>query len=255
MHGAPPALALAAPPPPDPRRDALFLDLDGTLADIAPTPDAAALHPAAAELLPNLVVAFAGRVAVVSGRSIAALERMLPPRALAAGLALSGSHGLEVRRAGAEPECAPPAPGLPAAAQALAALAAADPRLILERKPLSLALHYRAAPERETELRARACAIAADAGLALQTGKRVVELRTPGADKGDAIRRLMQGAPFEGALPRFIGDDDTDEAGFAVAAHLGGHGIRVGPAGGTVAAYGLADVAAVASWLAGGLAR
>jgi trehalose 6-phosphate phosphatase len=254
MHGAPPALALAAPPPPDPRCDALFLDLDGTLADIAPTPEEATLHPEAAELLPDLVTAFAGRVAVVSGRSIATLEKMLPARALAAGLALAGTHGLEVRRAGGQTAGARAAPGLQAARKALAALAAADPRLILEEKALSLALHYRAAPERETELRKSAQAIAVADGLALQTGKMVVELRTPGADKGEAIRLLMQAAPFADARPRFIGDDDTDEAGFAVAAALGGHGIRVGPAAETVAAYGLPDVAAVAAWLARGLA-
>ncbi|MFN3592381.1 MAG: trehalose-phosphatase [Thermaurantiacus sp.] len=253
MHGAPPALALAAPPPPDPRRDALFLDLDGTLANIAPTPEEARLHPEAAGLLPALVAAFRGRVAVVSGRSIATLDRMLPPAAIAAGLALAGTHGLELRMAGTKIIGPAPAPGLPPAAAALQALAVEDTRLRLEEKGLSLALHYRAAPEREAELRGRAADIAGAHGLALQTGKMVVELRTPGADKGAAIRQIMQSPPFAGAMPRFIGDDDTDEAGFAAAATLGGHGIRVGPAPQTVAAYGLPDVAAVAAWLAQGL--
>lgn len=247
--------ALPIPAPPDPAADSLFLDLDGTLAEIAPSPEAATLHPAAHALLPRLVPAFAGRVAVVSGRSLAALEALLPPAALAAGLALAGTHGLELRRNGGTEPAARAAPGLATAARALADLARRDPRLRVEDKALSLALHYRGAPEREAELRARARTIAAATGLALQTGKMVVELRTPGPDKGDALRRLMGERPFAGSRPWMIGDDDTDEAGFAAAAALGGHGVRVGPARATAAAFMLPDVAAVVGWLGQGLGR
>lgn len=248
-------MALAAPPPPDPARDALFLDLDGTLAEIAPTPDAATLHPGVRDVLPRLIPAFGGRVAVVSGRSISALDGMLPAPALAAGLALAGTHGLELRRPGGAVERDAPAAGLPAAVAALAGLAGADDRLLLEEKALSVALHYRAAPDREAELRHRAAEVASAQGLLLQSGKMVVELRTPGTDKGGALRRLMAGAPFAGARPLFVGDDDTDEAAFAAAAALGGHGIRVGPAGLTAAAHALPDVEAVAAWLASGIGR
>lgn len=252
MPGARPTPA--APPAPDPRCDSLFLDLDGTLAEIAPSPDAAALHPEAAALLPRLVPAFSGRVAVVSGRSIDTLERMLPPAALAAGLALAGTHGLEVRSAGATVAGARPAPGLAAAGRALAGLVSADSRLLVEDKRLSVALHYRGAPEREAELRKGAARIAAECGLSVQTGKMVVELRTPGPDKGGAVRRLMREPPFAGSKPWVIGDDDTDEAGFAAAADLGGQGIRVGPASQTCAPFRLADVSAVTAWLTLGLA-
>lgn len=145
-----------------------------------------------------------------------------------------------------------PHAGLAPARTALCALAAEDPRLLLEDKGLSVALHYRSAPQLAKHVLATAGHLARQLGLTLQTGKMVAELRTPGADKGDALRAFMSEPPFAGHVPIFIGDDDTDEAAFRAAAALGGHGIRVGrPNGPTAAAWHLADVSAVAIWLEG----
>ncbi len=77
----------------------------------------------------------------------------------------------------------------------------------------------------------------------------VLELKTPGADKGTAVTAFMQEAPFKGAVPVMLGDDLTDEYGFEAAAALGGYGVLVGPERETAARYRLDDVDAVLTWL------
>ena len=224
---------------------ALFLDFDGTLVELADAPGAIAVPADLSPLLGRLAARLDGRLALISGRSIADLERHLD----CAGLAVSGSHGLELRLAGgaALPPTRPE--GLDEARAALARLAAEDSRLLVEDKPASVALHFRAAPERERELCDAAAALAARTGLAVQRGKMVAELRPPGADKGDALKALMREPPFAGARPLFVGDDLTDEHGFEAAAAFGGAGILVGPPRDTAARYRLAGVAEVAQWL------
>ncbi|MFQ3596167.1 MAG: trehalose-phosphatase [Sphingomonadaceae bacterium] len=237
---------LAPPPRLDPAADALFLDFDGTLAAIAPTPDAVTLSPGMRAALADLPARLSGRVAIVSGRPVAALLAMLGFD----GLHLVGVHGLEQRAPFGQTHSPAPAPGLAEATQALEALASRAEGLLVERKRLSVALHYRLAPAMEPQARAAAEELAERHGLALQTGKMVLELRTPGADKGSAVTEMMGEPPFRGFRPVFVGDDDTDEHAFAAVARLGGHGIRVGtPAGETSAAHALADVEAVAAWL------
>ncbi len=243
---APCGIDRAGPPAPDPSRDALFLDFDGTLAEIAPTPDAAGLSAPMRSALAEACRRFPGRVAVVSGRSLAKLDRLLGVD----GLPLAGVHGLEIRLPGGAEVRTPGADGLAPARALLKAFVAREPGLLLEDKGVSLALHYRAAPGLAPLAHARAHAIAQQTGLELQTGKMVIELRTPGADKGRAIEQLMGEAPFAGRRPLFVGDDDTDERGFAAVARMGGWGIRVGGvAPGSAARFGLPDVAAVANWL------
>ena len=128
-------------------------------------------------------------------------------------------------------------------------LPAADPRLLVEHKPASVAFHFRQAPERQKEVEALALALAERTGLSVQRGKMVVELRPHGADKGDALRRLMREPVFAGARPLFMGDDLTDEHAFTAAAALGGAGILVGPERATAAAWRLPNVTAAARWL------
>jgi trehalose 6-phosphate phosphatase len=132
---------------------------------------------------------------------------------------------------------------------ALLGFAEERPGLLVEEKPASIALHYRGAPQHEETALALVGALAARTGLALQPGKMVVELRPPGADKGDAVRRLMAEPAFAGKRPVFVGDDLTDEHAFTAAAEMGGAGILVGPPRETAAAWRLDDVAAVAAWL------
>ena len=110
-------------------------------------------------------------------------------------------------------------------------------------------MHYRQAPELEPEVRRHADAIAAETGLSLQLGDMVVELRTPGLDKGAALKAFMREAPFKGAVPVFVGDDLTDEHGFRAARSLGGLSVLVGPLRATDADMRLESVDAVRRWL------
>jgi trehalose 6-phosphate phosphatase len=229
--------------------DALLLDFDGTICEIAPTPATACLSDEMALALRSVRERLHGRVAIVSGRAIETLEQLIPVE----GLMLVGVHGLEVRLRDGRVDRPPPAPGLEVARMRLAELVAREPGLLLEDKGLSVALHYREAPGLAPIAHAKARAMADSLGLQIQTGKMVVELRTPGADKGSAVALVMQEPDFKTYRPVFVGDDDTDEAAFGVAADLGGFGIRVGVRSpGSSALFGLGDVAAVRAWLEAG---
>ncbi len=188
-----------------------------------------------------------GALALVSGRSLEALDQFFGEPALAA----AGQHGLEwrdangrVTRVETQPE------GIGEARSRLAALAARHAGLLVEDKGMSLALHYRAAPRLAGFAHRAMRALARDLGgtFSLQAGKRVVELRPSSLDKGDAIAAFMADAPFRGRVPLFIGDDATDERGFARVNAMGGHSIKVG-AGRTQARWWLRDVGAVQAWL------
>jgi trehalose 6-phosphate phosphatase len=229
----------------DPRRDALFLDVDGTLVGIRSRPGDVIGDPELFELLRGLSERLQGRVAAVSGRSIADVDRILSGTLAC----VAGVHGLERRRAGGEIVRPEPPAGFPQVLQALQAFAARDEGLILENKGLSVALHYRNAPSYEAEALALTRDLAQAHGMKLQPGRMVVEVRAPEGDKGAAIRAYMEEPPFKGARPVFAGDDLTDEAGFEAAAALGGYGVLVGAARPTAAARRLEDEAAVRDWL------
>ncbi|MGH8250725.1 MAG: trehalose-phosphatase, partial [Steroidobacteraceae bacterium] len=123
-----------------------------------------------------------------------------------------------------------------------------DPRLLIEDKGAGVALHYRRAPERAGECIAAMRELAAAAGLAVITGKNIVEARPRGTDKGVAVELLAVHAPFSARPPVFVGDDVTDEDGFRAAERAGGHGVKVGP-GATAARYRLDRVGEVHDWL------
>jgi trehalose 6-phosphate phosphatase len=224
---------------------ALFLDFDGTLVDLAATPDSIRVSPALGPLLERLRRRLDGRLAIVSGRSLADLERHVP----ASGIAFSGSHGVELRLAGgtALPLSVPI--GLDDVRDRVAAFAAGDEGLLVEEKPAGIALHYRLAPEWAGPAADFMGALAAERGWAVQPGNMVVELRPTGATKGDALRAFMTEPKFAAARPVFVGDDLTDEHAFEAAAGLSGAGILVGPARRTAARYRLDSVQAVAEWL------
>lgn len=224
----------------------LFLDLDGTLLELLDRPDDVVADDDLRTLLLRLSTRLAGRVAVVSGRSLAQLDAILGP--VAHAIALSGSHGCEHRWRGASEQPERPAL-LDVAAAQFAAFAAERDGVMLEEKSFGVALHYRMAPDSEAEARALAVALARDTGLQLQKGKMMVELRCPGSDKGGAVRRLMGHPPMAGTVPVFVGDDITDEAAFEAARALGGAGVLVGPARASAAEFRLPDPAAVRAWL------
>lgn len=228
----------SAPPAPASRslslsQTALFLDLDGTLAPFETAPDLVTPQPHRSALIARASRRLEGRLAVVSGRSVSEVDRILD----GASPCVAGVHGLERRSGSREHPHQPCHPALPDVDEAFEAIAKARPGLLVEKKPLSVALHYRNAPAAGEAVRELAQRLAAQHGLLLQEGVMVAELRTPGPDKGDAVRAFMAEANFKGSIPIFVGDDLTDEAGFEAAAALGGFGVIVGPRAPT-AAYG-----------------
>lgn len=223
----------------------LFLDFDGTLVAIAERPDGVVVDQRLERLMATLTRLLDGRLAVISGRAMADIDRLLTRGSLPVG----ASHGIELRFPGGR-QAEPPRPrGLDQIVTSMRALQADYPQIIVEEKPFGVALHYRQAPEAEEACRALAAQLAQRDGVALQTGKMVFELRAAGHDKGTALEALMADPKMHATRPIFIGDDDTDEAGFAAATRLGGAGILVGPPRATAATYHLADVPAVLSWL------
>lgn len=224
---------------------ALFLDLDGTLAPIVSRPDQVMPDARRTSLLEHLCRGLHGRLAVVSGRTLADLDRILEHRVDA----LAGVHGLTRRTGAGEVRTAQAHPGHAKALAALSAFAQPLHGVLVEDKGLSIALHYRQAPEIAAAAIREAEQVATDTGMTLQPGRMVMELRTPGPTKGDSVRAFMAEAPFAGARPIFLGDDLTDEDGFEAAERLGGFGVLVGAPRATAARFQLDDVEAALAWL------
>lgn len=240
-------LMISLPAPKPLRLDgaALFLDLDGTLAPIAARPQDVVSNPRLTRLIERLDAGLGGRLAVVSGRTLEDVDRILEGRIVC----VSAVHGLVRRDRHGGLQTPEPHPGMNQAVAALRDFAGRDPGLLVEEKGASVALHFRLARARALDARALARRVAAETGLALQEGDMVEELRTPGPSKGDAVRDFMATDDFRGAVPVFVGDDATDEHGFDAVARLGGFGILVGRPRETHARFGLRNVEDVLAWL------
>jgi trehalose 6-phosphate phosphatase len=212
-------------------RTALMLDFDGTLVDLAPTPDAVVVAPGLVEDLHTLRQTLGGALAVVTGRPIATIDALLK----SAPHAVAGEHGAAVRHGPAEPVRNPDLPALPDTWLAAAERLVADhPGALLERKGRGFALHYRAAPHAKPVFRdALSALLAQREDFQLLPAHMLWEVRPRGADKGYAVSTLMENPPFAGRIPLFIGDDVTDEDGMAVARAMGGAGLQVDPAFGS----------------------
>ncbi|GGC32030.1 trehalose 6-phosphate phosphatase [Novosphingobium marinum] len=243
--------ALPAPPPLDCSANcALFLDFDGTLVDIAPQPDAIAVDPALPGLLDALSTRLDGRLAIVSGRAVADLDRHLGKL----DVAYAGSHGGEFRPSGSDAVelLAPPLPR--EAEDEVRDFVSHSEGLLAEAKPLGIAMHYRAAPAREDAVLELASELSARLGLEMKRGKMVVELLTPGSDKGSAVARFMDMEQFRDATPLFLGDDVTDEDAFEIVREHGGTAILVGEERESAAGWRLSGVGEVHRWLKAALA-
>lgn len=233
-------------PPPSGIDCAYFLDVDGTLLDIADTPDAICVDDALLDLLAQLLQCSGGAVALVSGRALADLER----RFGSLGLALAGQHGLERRDAGGRRHIhAAPAPPRRLIGERLAPMLARHDGLLLEDKGMAMALHYRRAPHL-ADWAVRLMHTFAGPDLEVQRGKCVAEIKPAGCDKGTAMVQYLAEAPFRGRRPVFVGDDLNDERGFDEVNRRDGISIKVG-SGPTCARYRLPDAAAVRRWLHG----
>jgi trehalose 6-phosphate phosphatase len=220
-------------------RAALLLDLDGTLLDIAPRPDAVVVPTGLPEVLLALRRRLGDAVAVVTGRPVETVDALLGD----AVFAVAGEHGGAIRHRPGQPVERPPQPSPPLVWLAAAErLAAAHPGVLLERKARGFALHYRAVPDAGQELRrVLEDLLAGSERFELLPAHMLWEVRPRGADKGKAVVTVMDCAPFRGRLPVFIGDDVTDEDAIAAAAAMGGAGLRVQDAFG--------EAAGVRAWL------
>lgn len=250
--GTAPSGASCAPPTALPLdRHAVFLDLDGTLIEYAPHPWAVTADAPLLRLLETLPRYCGGAMALVSGRSIETLDKLLAPLRLPA----SGLHGYERRSAsGVETRhAAPAAHALASARRLMARVAQQDPRVRLEDKRFALALHFRQAPQLGTEIvdAARAIAEQVGGGLELLLGSQVVEIAPRGVSKASGIAEFMREPPFAGRRPLFVGDDVTDEVAFEWVNAAGGLSVAVNVSGRTAAATRLRSVREVRTWLNG----
>jgi trehalose 6-phosphate phosphatase len=215
----------------DPRdfgRLALLLDVDGTLLDIAPTPQEVVVPRELPGTLSRVRDRLEGALALVSGRMISEIDNFFAPLQLAA----VGGHGAEIRPTAAGPIIAGRATPIDAEfKQQLKDIALSHPGVLVEDKGYSLALHYRKVPKQGVALIhdvKHAHQAWGDQSIELLFGKAVLELKFAGFNKGSAVRQLMTYPPFARRAPIFIGDDHTDEDAFKVMPEFNGQAMSVG---------------------------
>ena len=225
-------------------RVALFLDFDGTLVEIAETPDGIDVPRDLNARICALETRLGGALAVVSGRALDDLESHTGPLSVAC----AGSHGSHCRAADGDDVGEPPA-DLSAEIRNKISDFAEEHGFRLEEKTHGAALHYRSDPTLEGEGLRFAERLADEHAVVVKRGKCVIEFVASEASKASAVRAFMALKSFAGALPVFIGDDVTDEDGMRAATELGGFGVAVGERESENARYGLASPAAVHHWL------
>lgn len=234
---------------PPPRADwALFLDIDGSLLDIAATPQDVIVAPEVREILADLAQALDGAVALLSGRPLRDIDRLFAPLRLPA----AGQHGAEIRRLAGGERAVAAAPALDSLRRRLSALADEHPGVLIEDKGASLTAHYRLAPGCGTLLRD-----AIEHGMAclgseyeLLESKMAFDVKPRRFTKGSAVAEFMRRPPFAGRRPVVVGDDITDLDGFAVALRGGGCAIQIGPRPAGPGMHFLSGPPALRTWLA-----
>jgi len=226
---------------------AILLDVDGTIVDIAPTPDQVRAPASLRRTLARLLERTGGAVALVSGRPIDSIDRIFAPLLLPA----IGGHGAEMRPS-VDADVRRLTGSLDdALRRRIAAIAKADSAILVEDKGYAMALHYRQAPAQEAVIKDAVEAIRRDlppGSIEVLPGKSVVEVKVAGFDKGTALRTLMTCPNFVGRRPIFVGDDTTDETGFAAMPEFRGVPISVGREVPGVT-NGFADPSDVRRWL------
>jgi len=204
---------------------ALFLDIDGTLLDIAARPDAVVVPPGLPALLARVRERLGGALAIVTGRPLAQVDEFF-----SGNLPAAAEHGAMLRdAAGVLHHIAKRPAAFNHWLETLGEETRKIPGVIIEVKEVSVVIHYRQAPDAAERLRGLAESLIAGAGpdVALLPAHMAFELRPRGAGKDSALAWFMERPPFAGRIPVFIGDDTTDEPAIALATALGGTGLHV----------------------------
>jgi trehalose 6-phosphate phosphatase len=234
--------------PPPPALDwCLFLDVDGTLVELTDTPSQTAADAQIKSLLREVSERLGGAVALISGRKIETLDQLFAPLKLPA----AGLHGVERRKFDGSIQGASFVDSrLDLARASLKSLVDAHPGTLLEDKERTIAVHFRTAPQFADAMRDGVVEIANSLGrdYHIQGGKMMFEIKPRGFTKATAIQSFMKESPFRGRRPVFIGDDLTDQDGFAMVESQGGLSVGVGDH--VQGQYYLANVPAVRAWLA-----
>jgi trehalose 6-phosphate phosphatase len=224
MSSRPTAIAALAE---DPARSGLVLDFDGVLSPIVEDPTASAMPEPVAAILARLAPAL-GLLAVLSGRP----AEFLANRVRVGGVRLLGSYGIEqiwngVRQI--DPEARKWLGPVQEASRTLRDVLSASPGIRVEEKSVSVAVHWRQAPDRSAaagEVRRVTARIAAETGLRLEPGKLVEELRPPlDVDKGSAISALMASEKL--TTIAYAGDDLGDIPALLAVREAGGYALVV----------------------------
>jgi trehalose 6-phosphate phosphatase len=224
---------------------ALFLDVDGTIAEIMPRPWDVVPDSRRSALVKEVYEATSGRLAILSGRTLEDVDRILE------GLVpcVAAVHGLVQRMPDGTIVTTERSPVLTEVRERVEEFVARHPGVTVEQKGSSYALHYRAAGQYEKDVRSFTASIAETMRLSVQNGSMVSEIRTPGPNKGTALKLFLERPPFAGFTPVMVGDDLTDEDAFAAAHEMGGYGIMVGSERPSRAWFRIPSVPDVMSWL------
>jgi trehalose 6-phosphate phosphatase len=231
----------------DPDRWALFIDIDGTLLDVAATPDAVTVPAGLVQLLDSVVTGLGGALAILTGRRIADADRLFAPLALVA----SGVHGTELRTERGGP-ISTLSQEIPACVvQAMDNINRIASGILVEHKGSGVAVHYRNAPLAHAALESEMAAIVAASSydLVLREGRKVLEAVPLGYTKGSALEMLASRPPFKGRCPVMVGDDVGDESAFLAAERLGGLALRVAGEHYGKESADFEDVRSVRAWL------
>jgi trehalose 6-phosphate phosphatase len=240
--------ALPRPPAPGPDAGwALFLDVDGTLLDFAPTPDGVTVDAQLHDDLARIRIRLGGAVALLSGRPLSEVDALFGWQLRPA----AGLHGAELRTPDGRECVTGDGDGFDQLRSRAEALVAAAEGVFVEDKRRALALHYCGAPGAREAAERIGRALLAECGhrYTLQQGNHIVELKPAGTDKGRALATLANQMPFRGRRPWMLGDDLTDEDAFERVNACDGVSVIVGDRRPTVARHALASPGVVRAWL------